>query len=812
MLFSGGQSNMPTPFLKRPTSPLEAEPLRAAPEDILLPGSDDELSTDFHRNKRRRIEAQGQRYLEGKPLFIQSASLRGPLDTGWVNPWKRKPRQTKGGILRIPHHKDVVDLTEPQVRHVPPAADSRLSAAYFKSGNNRASVISDLGPRVTRVFDPVERRARSTEDGGKPTLRGGIQSKAKQVPPPAQEWLRSGTKYFSGGRTTTSTSPTPAAVARQATRPKTPINEVVPRTPLSQRAERPPSEISPEDTTSTNQPRPPSAMSHDIEPDKEIIPSPQLRTEAWVRQNLMKPPKPPNDGRVGYIETVLDHADETTRLGFYGAKVLSQEAVLNVLDEEGHEEARRLSQQAALLASQSRVIPEPVEMQSSRRSPAEKSQSPSSIHKAVLSKETNGLTKGLKLNTSNDTPRAVPPSSNLSGFQYRKARKEARRLENATNQSPFAQALQAAKAKAEAKTIKHLSFTSSGGIKSFGSRSTSRASSVEIARSRGDLRDPTSSREDGRRKSGLATSASDSRSNGEERNPPSNVLPEGPEAQMAQPIPMPSGPSTNVLETDKQSLQFPNTEEGEGDSYLNLSTQAALAKAQQSFKNTMISPAKDSRKSEIHINGSQPSPTAYKTPNINLRALPKMLTEALPDNDQLATPSKEPLNTQAMIDAISPFVLTTVKKKQSSPHKSVQLQKRASFAQSPLPSPVEAFCAPRRSLSMSTSSGSPSPTPSCRSPKRMPASKPAPILSKTSTGLSKPLSTATSTTFSIAPNGTLTEVYQQDGQQQHDGAIGPDSSWDLDQALEEAGSFLETLDVEAEARKGGTVLSNGNRV
>ena len=811
MLFSGEQPNMPTPFVKRPTSPLEAEPLRAAPEDILLPGSDDELSAESHRNKRRRIEAHGQRYLEGKPLFIQSASLRGPLDTGWINPWKRKPRQTKSGILRIPHHKDIVDLTESQIRHVPPALDIRPGAVYLTCGGNRASVISDLGPRVTRAVEPVERRARSTEDGGKPILRGGIQSKAKQVLPQAQGWIRTDTKYLIGGRKPTSNSPTPTPLERHSKRPKTPIDEVVARTPVSQEAPRSPtivaqpSEISPEKTTPT---RPPTAKSHDIEPDADIVHSPQLRTEAWVRQNTMKPPKPPGRGRVGYIETVLDQVDETTRLGFYGAKTLSQEAVRKTLDEEAHEEARRLSQQAAFLASQSAIAPEPVE-QGPKQSPAANSKPPSSMQKAVLSKDANGVAERLKLKLSKDTPRAVPPSSDLSEFQYRKARKEAQRLETTAKQSPFAQALQAAKANAEAKTIKHLSFTASGGIRSFGSRSTSRASSVETARSRVN-RDPTFSQEDGRRKSGLATSASDSRSNGEDRNPPSNVLPEGPEAQI-QPLPVPSGPSTNVLETDKQSLLFPSTEEGEGDSYMNLSTQAALAKAQQSFKDNIISPVKDSPKSAIHLNTSQPSPTAYKTPNVNLRALPKMLTEELTDNDQLVTPSKEALNTQAMIDAISPFALTTVKKQLSSHTKSAQLQKKASFAHSPLPSPSEAYGAPRRSLSMSTSSRSPSPSPLRRSPKRTPASRPPPLLSKASTGISKPVSTATSTIFSIAPNGTLTEVYQQDGQQQHNVGIGPDSSWDLDQALEEAGSFLETLDVEAEAKKGGTALVNGSR-
>ena len=56
--------------------------------------------------------------------------------------------------------------------------------------------------------------------------------------------------------------------------------------------------------------------------------------------------------------------------------------------------------------------------------------------------------------------------------------------------------------------------------------------------------------------------------------------------------------------------------------------------------------------------------------------------------------------------------------------------------------------------------------------------------------------------FSIAPNGTLTEVYQQDGQQQPAQYVESEN-WDLDAAIEEAGTFLGSWDVEAEARKEG---------
>ena len=54
-----------------------------------------------------------------------------------------------------------------------------------------------------------------------------------------------------------------------------------------------------------------------------------------------------------------------------------------------------------------------------------------------------------------------------------------------------------------------------------------------------------------------------------------------------------SGPSTNLLETEKQSPRLPVTEDD--DSYFKLSTQAAAIKAQLSFQNEYITPRTDSK-------------------------------------------------------------------------------------------------------------------------------------------------------------------------------------------------------------------------
>ncbi|KAL8792120.1 MAG: hypothetical protein Q9195_005295 [Heterodermia aff. obscurata] len=785
-----------TPFVKRPVSPIEAEPLIVAAEDILYPASDIEDSLESRKSKRRRIEAQAQRYLEGKPLFIQSASLRGPLDTGWVNPWTRKPRRKRGGILRIPDQTDIVDLTEANPPPILPQPATRQENAPENYLNPRPSVTSDVGQHATPALVSVARRAKSNEIGGQPRPRDGNDTMAGQLPAPTKDWLNSDIKFFDSDREREFKSPTPTPMARQRPRPETPVERTAPRTPITRDIRSSPAKV-PQifsvGFTPVDKPKPSAEGSLDHVMDIDGMPGHQLSTN----QSPLVPADPQSSNGVGYREIVLDEADEETKLGFFSAKALAQKAAQNWQDEIGHSEARRLSQQAAFAASQSAVAPEVQKLETTLEPTSVAIFKPPPMKEAVSIEQSSSKARKLQ---HKDSPHAIPPSSNLAEFQYRIARKKAPILENAANPSPFAQALREAKAKAEAKKMKHLSFTSTGAIKSFRSRSTSRASSVETARSRPSHQDPSVSQEDTHRKSNLAQSTLSSQTDQEVHNAPSNVLLEGPEAQVVQPPAAPSGPSTDILETDKQPLNFASTEEGEGDSYMNLSTQAALSKAQQSFQDALLSPVQDFPKHRVLVNGSRSSPTAYKTPNGNLPVILRSSRPGISNEDPVLTPEEAP-TTQAMMDAMSPFAMTTAKKKTPSPVKPMQHQKRASFAHSPLPSPSHTFGTTRRSLSMSTSSESPSPTPSRRSPKRGPVIKPPPILSKTSTGASKPLSTATSTAFSIAPNGTLTEVYQQDGQQQYQNGMGVDSSWDLDQALEEAGSFLETLDVDAEARK-----------
>ncbi|KAL2847721.1 hypothetical protein BJX68DRAFT_239649 [Aspergillus pseudodeflectus] len=82
---------------RRLPSPLALETcssLASDAGDYDLACSDDELDERQRSARRGKIEKLGEAYLQGKPLFILSAGLRGPLDKGWNNPWRKDRKKS----------------------------------------------------------------------------------------------------------------------------------------------------------------------------------------------------------------------------------------------------------------------------------------------------------------------------------------------------------------------------------------------------------------------------------------------------------------------------------------------------------------------------------------------------------------------------------------------------------------------------------------------------------------------------------------------------------------------------------------------
>lgn len=130
--------SIPMPF-RRPTSPLSLEVCLPPKDDDIdldvILGSDDELDEDARAAQRQRIEKLGEAYLQGTPLFILSASLKGPFDEGWVNPWRkgRKPERS---------HNVVEESDGPVVRET----DPRPRGQFYESQEQSQRATSSIAP------------------------------------------------------------------------------------------------------------------------------------------------------------------------------------------------------------------------------------------------------------------------------------------------------------------------------------------------------------------------------------------------------------------------------------------------------------------------------------------------------------------------------------------------------------------------------------------------------------------------------------------------------------------------------------------
>ncbi|KAL9125742.1 MAG: hypothetical protein Q9217_005102 [Psora testacea] len=834
---------MANTFIKRAISPVFFESAPYVPEDVICPGSEEEDSSEENRRKkRRRVEIAGRQYLGGRGLFIQTASLRGPLENGWINPWARH-RSGYGweDIRRYPQvGKDTATsqglqtlrALEPTIFKARPIADDRL-------GHSEHGV---AGP-----FEP----SASTAKRKRPDELDHInsQSKTKSRNPSynlhlgSNEWLKKASVgHQARFQDRKSPTPTPAPRDRFHHMSSSPLLEY-----------RHPNGV---------------ASLHD-QPQQGTGPVVQGRTGGFtpintpptVRKRAASKSRIQHNDDAAPIRDIADRVKEVGLVqsdnhvlqGYEEVKRLSQQAIWAAQKADGYLQVKRRSQEAA-----SKALAETQNRSPSRLAPY--------VSRPAISGNSGDDGKSrATFKKTKPSPKTLPPSTFQPGFEYRVARQTSNTsfhcntpfvgLPKQAHISPFPNATSSsgrkssedrgdgagqggveptppalpleskpAQTKARSETMRKLTFTTSGGPKVDGSRPSS--PSGLPSDERGAFMDKAQHVEQQKRPPSNIDVASTKTSNKSSDKPltngnrsknSTNILPE---AQIVSDAPLPlaqvvSGPSTNLLETDKESPKLPVYEEG--DSYINLSTQAALQKAQRSFKD------------EVLANMKLPSPKsnefgkAVKTPQTNgyrrqLNEDAQLKTKAA-DADQ-----EEPMSTQAMIDEISPFAVTTIKKSPPS------LKKRASFA--PTPTKAKSLTSPTASAPFPTYSPNMSTSPEASQPHGSPVlshAHPEPTLKATSSTL---------TSFSILPNGTLTETsLLQDGQRprrpvqeesytslpdldfenpfgngsgrviKSSGSAKRSGQTDVDSAIEDARSFLGEWNVETEARKVGVVTS-----
>ncbi|CAG8181767.1 unnamed protein product [Penicillium olsonii] len=246
---------MPYP---RPVSPLSLETCASPPhgddfDDFL--GSDDELDTTSRVAKRQRIEKLAESYLQGKPLFILSASLKGPLDEEWRNPWKknrkngaRTSESSKSKIKGPERVAKETDLRAPKlVERLPIGSREPEIPASSLNYIERASVQPGIqSSSRSQRRDPEQSASRSGRGASNGVSRSPAKSSAQPcspakdqspVPPRTADWLKKDRRLMNFTNFEPPSSPTASISSRhsdKSLRPPTRSVQVqVPQTPAS---------------------------------------------------------------------------------------------------------------------------------------------------------------------------------------------------------------------------------------------------------------------------------------------------------------------------------------------------------------------------------------------------------------------------------------------------------------------------------------------------------------------------------------------------------------------------------------------------
>ncbi|MCJ1335280.1 hypothetical protein MMC09_000548 [Bachmanniomyces sp. S44760] len=814
-------------FQARAVSPLLYEDVKPANDDVLSPGSDDDCTPEERAWKRRRIEELGQQYLQGKPLFILSAGLRGPLEHGWSNPWasasyKRQERKTFRSMIpsrksgrgfkveeqRSPVNHFTIDLTKEDAPHTnfeTSSDEPQLSLPSRVAPHN--SVEKTSRSKAYRTTDRMKGYVSGEDDGhrvGGLTSRGASHIDRDRGSVDQEGWLKSDAKYLK-------------SVSRLRSRDSTPTPTPKP--------------------TRTKQKLPPHETGR--AGFSETSPITGKRRSQQCESNV----EITNNGTA---------VDPTISEPSHASKVLHGAKLHGIMQDR---DRASVHQGVTEAMHATRVIQD----QELKNQPRSKPGGYDANEVVTSVSDDNDLQRAdLRLQRSKErsgSPHAIPASTNLQSFEYFTARKKPSPLP--MRRASFAGEVQRLQDRAKKKlAAKRLSFDTSGQVR-LHSRSSSQLSLESPGKGNPASKSaaPRASGED----SQIYYSPVESRHRDSDDNVAVSLLHGTDDAislsnglqeaqviaqQPGQNVSGPSGPSTDLLETDHQSIVNRSTDK---ELDVTFSTQAALAKAQRSFQFDLLSPIKPSSPETAR----KPSEVLRNGTNVNHGKAAVTPFRTLEDprhkdrNEERAV--KVPLSTQEMVDAMTPFAISTIKK--------VIPKKRTSFAPSPTEarsraaredhkngnrfktghhsepqaSPLEFFTKPSLDMETSPETSPPiakhqppptKPNPQSHQPRAATAPPPPPPPPLKPTPSTSSHFSTTTIPSNPTTSSSLSNSYFQDGQNPVLPLVAPPSgsgsgigsgsgsvsgNWDIEAALEEAGSFLGTWDVEREAGRVASV-------
>ena len=738
----------------RPLSPLNLSPIEYSPSEIILDGSSDEDSPERRQAKKSEREDLGQEYLNNRPPTILTAGLRGPLHDGWPNYWGYTRQQKFNRPYVIPGRGRLPVATASEDSENGEGSSTRqpkFNGTYVIPGRTslpvvarRSSSSSESSEEETSSENSESSRGSKISERGSEGDSKGSRSRVKTEAP--EGLVANGTRAYERSSNSSNT-PTPMPHAQRKNNLHT-----------------------------TNPPRY-SSSSEDSASEEEV---PHKADPAPRLKNAVEESSKTKDGGVKK-QTVASTADRSTAMAH---RASNNQRSIEIPTNFWVEPVKGLLDIAALAKAMreglTTLTPERLQ---------QRCQAPSSR-----------------------SPHVLPPSTSLPEFRYNWATK----VKKASRRKSTNLANTAKETSARACSPKNPSSTLEAGPSAEKGQTVgpqpgaTKVSGVEV-------RVPPRPSQD-----------SVIQQSSHEPMTTSDILQDAQkDAQRpSQNIKIPSGPSTNILETDKQSLRFMNSDERE--SQYGLSTQALMTKAQRSFQLDLESPEKRLTESSPLLSSSRRTRSMGKK-DIQITPFRTIRSPYANAEKQGSQSSQHLPATQDLIDKMTPFAITTAKKssrKRRANSKSSPSKRRATRAGNIYDIVSDSD---RISVDTQASPGGPdsdySPIPrKIRSPGNQSSQSRTPNKVKTSSPQqhssthqarnargqfsnpkshsqtdaprqSQPSASKPRNMLRSYPSSQSASQFQQDGQYLH-------GRWTLSDAIDEAGSYLGTWDVDKEVQKG----------
>ncbi|KAL1885168.1 Vacuolar protein sorting-associated protein 11 [Paecilomyces lecythidis] len=736
------------PF-RRPISPLSLEtvPALELEADDLL-GSDDELDESARAAKRRKIEQLGESYLKGQPLFILSASLKGPFEDGWDNPWTktRKPVASSKKTHRRRTHlleETAIPETDPKRQKLPNVSDSKKertrhhgSAAYSSPAvpemNTDRFTRSESGVHHRQSGQASEARRQpkprpnSVSRSSVPRSRErsvGIEPTSFLEEPGSKSWLKRDHRRMEISDIRTPNSPTIGRARKRDT------SDVRPRTKLSG----------------------PKTMQETIRRRSPVT---------YMCSGALLNNEPSSASKLALDESSQPLSFRSVRHHSTPASGGAHDSSTTIL-QEGTQERVPDTFKRPRLSEYRQYSPSHLDRVESQAGAAQKDRS-----------DKHG--KQLSLHV-------VPPSSHLPEFEYRRAQNNKDTKHSSPRIAP------------PAKTDINGGGQPAVHASSKRKLSSSTESSIRSDQPKGSSEPPLRSN---LRSDGAADAQAEARSPGPmpvsavTTSTSRNAEITSTEAiQSAQVVPGIAGSRDQHVSLRSTNVPEHNTAEDDHDNDHQLSTQAALLLAQRSFQDDLATPEREVEAGP----GTRPSsPWLHDEGN-------SRVSLGITPFHQLSTPNKDPsgegpvtarreeyhaISTQCMIDAVTPFSFSSSKKSYAQPSTSKRVRtsaqaKKASFAMSP-PGP------PSRASPSLTAGAQPGPPPEdLKAESHVKTEAPVEHVPCIAPRNSQSESQLTALPFTLS--GSTPTTAQQDGQ----GPAMDVGTFDLSQAIEDAGSWLQ---------------------